>query len=500
VIGTPFSDFIVGTEAANTIFGGGGADVILGKGGNDTLVGGTDGDDLDGGPGADAFDGGPGTDHCQDPDGPTGCEATSNEVVTRDSGKIGVGLMTAEPGPAQIYVTGSGGEDALTATYTGSAVDLALASGSFDTAAPAAGGCTTSTTTASCPIGSSLDSIVLAGMGGDDTILASGFPTTAGVIVLGGDGEDQLTGGEDSEDALVDGPSASKDRLSALGGDDVLLHNDGKDELFGGAGNDLFLSVSICDGELISGGADRDNASWARLSGKGVAARIDEGRVGEAGAGTAPTCPGGSFDTLQEIEDLEGSNAADVMVGDAGPNQLLGHDGPDTYFAGAEKDTILANSADSDPTIDCGEGADDTAVIDIPHPGEYEDAAPVGCESVRQAPPNEFRTQTELPAPPPPKPEPARLDRKPPRTVILRRPGKVLVANGARRRVVFRFVSSERGSRFRCKLDAKPYRACTSPRIFFLGPGRHVVRIEAIDAAGNADPTPYVFRFLIRRR
>ena len=47
--------------------------------------------------------------------------------------------------------------------------------------------------TASCPIGS-LDSIVLAGMGGDDELSAEGFPAEAGVVLLGGEGGDVLTG------------------------------------------------------------------------------------------------------------------------------------------------------------------------------------------------------------------------------------------------------------------------------------------------------------------
>ena len=39
-----------------------------------------------------------------------------------------------------------------------------------------------------------------------------------------------------------------------------------------------------------------------------------------------------------EVEDLEGSSFGDVFYGDAGPNQLLGHPGPDVYFAGAGED------------------------------------------------------------------------------------------------------------------------------------------------------------------
>jgi Ca2+-binding RTX toxin-like protein len=501
VIGTPYSDFIVGTEAANTIVGGGGADVILGKGGDDTLLGGADGDDLDGGAGADAFDGGAGTDHCQDPDGPTGCEAAGKEVVPRDTSKVAVGITTEAPGLAQVYVTGSGGNDSLTATFSPATATLSLASGSFDTAASAGGGCSVTPGTATCGLAAPLDAIVLAGMGGEDTITTNGFPIATGVVVTGGEGGDQLSGGE-SEDVLVDGPGAGADLLSALGGDDALLHNGGGDDLLGGEGNDLFLSVSICDGETVAGGPGRDNSSWARLVGEGVATRLDEGRAGKAGDGGAVSCPGGAFDALQEIEDLEGSTSADVFFGDAGPNQLLGHPGPDTYFALGGDDSILANSADSDPLIDCGEG-NDSAIIDVPHPPEYVDAAPINCESVREGAPNNFRTVTQLPPPPlppqpPPRPKPPPRDRKPPRTEISGHPAKLLFAAG-RRRVVLHFTSNERGSHFRCKLDAEPYRPCASPRAFTVGPGRHAIRVFAIDSAGNPDRSPALFRFRVRR-
>jgi Ca2+-binding RTX toxin-like protein len=498
IVGTPYADFIVGSANSETIYGGGGADVIRGEGGDDVLRGGADGDDLDGGSGVNDLGGQAGEDNCQNASGPTLCEGAATKVVPRDPSKVSVGEMTSgEPGLVQIYVAGSSGDDQLSATYSPTSVDFSLAAGSFDASSSADAGCTRTATTASCPLNGPLDAIVLAGMGGEDTIAANGFPDSAGVVVAGGEGNDDLSGGEASEDVLVDGPGGGADRLSALGGDDALLHNGGEDELLGGGGNDLFLSVSTCDREALLGGPGRDNASWARLSGEGVGVRLDEGRAGEVGGAATVSCPGGSFDTMAEIEDLEGSNGADLLVGDGGQNQLLGHAGPDTYFALAGDDSILANSADSDPVIDCGEGTD-SAIIDIPHPPQYEDATPINCEEVRQAAPNNFETATKLPPPPPPR-QPVR-DRRPPQTKIVRRPRTLLFAHGSRHRVVFRFVSNEHGSRFRCKLDRGPYRPCTSPRAYTVGLGRHVVRIAAIDTAGNVDPTPAVFRFQVRAR
>lgn len=61
---------------------------------------------------------------------------------------------------------------------------------------------------------------------------------------------------------------------------------------------------------------------------------------------------------------------------------------------------------------------------------------------------------------------------------------------------VFHFQSTEPGSTFRCKLDSHPFIACSSPQTYkHLKPGRHMLEVAAIDAAGNQDPTPAVAQF-----
>lgn len=479
VIGTPFSDYIVGTAAGQTIYGGGGADAIEGGGGGDDLDGGADGDYLDGG-----------------------------AAVPRDPTTVSVGFMAPDqPGFVQLYAVGSGSADTLTATYLPgppAAVAFHLASGSFDQSPAAEAGCDVGPTDATCELAAPLDSVLLAGMGGADSIAATGFPATATVVTLGGDGGDSLTG-QVHEDVLVDGPGVGGDQLTGLDGDDALLHNGGADQRLGGAGNDLFLSVSICDGDLIRGGSDRDNASWARLEGEAVGANLGLGSAGEPGPGGVPGCSGGGLDSLQEIEDLEGSEAGDSFYGDAGPNQLLGHQGPDTYSAAAGADTILANSGEPDPAIDCGADID-RALVDHP---EYGDAVPVNCEAVVEADPNSFQLLPGFPAPvpppppvagpAPPPPRPAR-DRTPPQTRITARPGALLITHRARRSVAIRFAANEPGTTFRCKLDQRPYRPCASPRRFALAPGRHAIRVVAVDAAGNADRSPALLRVRVLRR
>ncbi|HET9153426.1 MAG TPA: calcium-binding protein [Solirubrobacterales bacterium] len=480
VIGTPFADYIVGTPAPEAIYGGGGADALVG-GGGDALVGGADGD------------------VCQGAGAASECEGA---VATRNASKVSVGFM-APPGAtpyAELYLVGSSGNDQVTASYSPTAVTFVLTAGAFDESAGDAGGCEVkSATEAVCPLTSPLDSVLLAGMDGNDTIAASNFPATVSVVAIGGEGGDTITGGEESEDILVDGEGSGADVLNALGRDDALTHNGGADELLGGNGNDLFLSNSICDGERIVGGAGRDNASWARF-GEGVEANLTTGQAGRPGSGEAPSCGGEPLDSISEVEDLEGSSFGDVFYGDAGPNQLLGHPGPDVFFAGAGEDSILANSGDADVTINCGPDNDE-ATIDRP---QYGDPAPVECENVYEADPNNFRTRTLLPPPPlpapPPPPPPPPVDTRPPQTKLSAHPKALVLTRRKWRKVAFRFASSERGSSFRCKLDGKPYRPCTSPRAYRVKAGRHAFRVFAIDPAGNRDRTPALFRFRVQRR
>ncbi|HVD38480.1 MAG TPA: calcium-binding protein, partial [Solirubrobacterales bacterium] len=468
IVGTAFSDYIIGTGAGERIYGGGGADALVGGGGSDTLVGGADGDNVD--PGG---------------------------IATRDTSKVSVGFMTpAGATPyAQLYLVGSSGSDDVAAAYSPSIVTFTLAAGEFDQSASDAGGCTIeSATKAVCALAAPLDSLLLAGMGGNDSIEAGNFPASAAVVAIGGEGGDGVSGGAASEDILVDGPGSGADTLSALGGDDALTHNGGADQLLGGDGNDLFLSNSVCDGEHVAGGPGRDNSSWARFK-EGVEANLAGGVAGHPGSGEVPACGGAPLDSIAEVEDLEGSSFEDVFYGDGGPNQLFGRPGADAYFAGAGEDSILANSGDADKVIDCG--ADhDSAVIDRP---EFGDPQPIECESAAEADPEDFRTVTLLPPPPLPEPPPP-ADLRPPRTRLGAHPRALVLTPKKWRRVAFRFTANEAGSRFRCKLDRRPYLGCTSPRAYTVKAGRHAFRVFAIDRAGNRDPSPAMFRFRVVRR
>jgi hypothetical protein len=61
----------------------------------------------------------------------------------------------------------------------------------------------------------------------------------------------------------------------------------------------------------------------------------------------------------------------------------------------------------------------------------------------------------------------------------------------------FRFVASDDGARFECKLDGKPYRSCRSPFTTRpLRPGKHRFRVRA-RSGGEVDPTPASWRFRV---
>jgi hypothetical protein len=68
------------------------------------------------------------------------------------------------------------------------------------------------------------------------------------------------------------------------------------------------------------------------------------------------------------------------------------------------------------------------------------------------------------------------------------------------RNPVFRFTDStgQPGTRFRCKVDRKHWKHCGSPlRLKQLSPGKHVLRVLAVNAIGAAEPAPATRRFKV---
>jgi hypothetical protein len=61
----------------------------------------------------------------------------------------------------------------------------------------------------------------------------------------------------------------------------------------------------------------------------------------------------------------------------------------------------------------------------------------------------------------------------------------------------FRFDSSEQPAAFECSLDDRRFRSCPPRYEVALVAGHHELRVRAVDAAGNADPTPSVRSFRV---
>jgi hypothetical protein len=85
----------------------------------------------------------------------------------------------------------------------------------------------------------------------------------------------------------------------------------------------------------------------------------------------------------------------------------------------------------------------------------------------------------------------------PPKTKLGLHPGKSTLRSTAK----FSFWSDQQGSKFRCKLDSKPYKPCRSPIVYKgLRPKGHLFSVFALSAAGVADSTPATFRWRIKPR
>jgi hypothetical protein len=83
----------------------------------------------------------------------------------------------------------------------------------------------------------------------------------------------------------------------------------------------------------------------------------------------------------------------------------------------------------------------------------------------------------------------------PPNTTIGKKPKRKSASGKAK----FTFGSDQPGSSFQCKLDKKPFKACSSPFKAAVKRGRHTLQVRAINPQGVADPTPAVFKWTVGR-
>ena len=318
-----------------------GIEDAIGGPGDDTLIGSTASPNrLDGGPGSDhlvaagpgdeAF-GGPGSDICT---GGFGAETSCGPMA--GGGGTAVELYESVDESTSLIVTGNGGVDSATVTYSGSTYTVQGAPGANPILLgdPGSGACTRDVGADSVSCQGPISTIQASLGAGDDTFTVDpSVPASVSSIIDGGAGSDTLRGGE-SDDTLYGGDDHSPDTLEGGGGDDVLYgvnifhprKDSGAATMRGGAGDDLLVGGQPCDGDLFDGGAgDNDSASFARVRNSGIFVQATIG-----GAVTDPNVPNCDAGHIEDsIEKIEGSPGPDILTGDEGPNTLLGRGGDD---------------------------------------------------------------------------------------------------------------------------------------------------------------------------
>ena len=188
----------------------------------------------------------------------------------------------------------------------------------------------------------------ITGSRGNDTIVAAGGPNR----VNGLEGDDAVDGGAGPDQVSGD---AGADTVQGGPGDDVVRGDQGPDRLGGGSGDDFFTAFDAA-GDVFSGGRGLDLVSFAFSADP---LRIDLDNRADDGA------EGDGANVRSDVEDIDGGDADDVLVGSkaanelsggAGRDRLVGLGGADGLIGGRGPDTIVGGKASD--LLDGGAGPD----------------------------------------------------------------------------------------------------------------------------------------------
>ena len=343
-------DQVHGGESRDTLHGDGGNDTLKGGEGDDSLIGGDGNDVLFGGVGADTLIGGVGNDRVQYSDAETGIivdlqvassntgiamgdtyidienlygSTHSDRLIGNSSGNIiwgasGNDVLIGRLGDDTLQ--GGNGDDTL---YGGMGADALIGGAGNDRVqyTDSASGVSvdlqvTSNNTGIAVGDTYVDIENLYGSNHADVLHGDGNSNT----IWGGLGNDVIAG-RDGNDSLSGGAGA--DILYGGEGTDTLHAGEGDDALIGGAGADT-----------LNGGDGNDSAQYSN-SGSGITADLltVSNNTGNAAG-----------DTYISIENLYGSNHADVLNGDHGQNTIWGASGNDTLSGRNGNDNLQGNS------------------------------------------------------------------------------------------------------------------------------------------------------------
>ena len=327
VLGGRAGDILTGGEGVNRLFGEEGDDKLVGGGGDDVLFGGA---------GADALDGGTGFDTAA---------FTQSVVVDLGAGAASEGYM--QPADTLISiegVLGSAGDDTLIGqgganVLAGAGGDDLLRGLAGDDVLNGGDGVDTADF-ADAAVGLTVDLTLSAAQDTGD-----GRDTFIAVENLIGSTHDDLLIGDGAANSFAAGDG--QDWLITNGGADSLLGGEGHDSLWGGAGDDV-IEGGLGDDTLF-GAAGSDTASYATATG---AVRVDLTILEDQNTGAAGS------DTLVSIENIIGSDYADVLIGNAGDNIITG--GRTTWVGGGDDPSRFVGD------VMTGGGGNDTFVFRTP--------------------------------------------------------------------------------------------------------------------------------------
>ena len=331
-------DTLSGGDGDDQILGEGGDDLLLGDAGNDSLSGGSGDDTLFGGDGddtliagnntgaGDSLSGGAGVDYLVDSfwnatlDGGTGSDlfelgyGNATVIGGEDVGNTDSDLIDFQVANDAVNILYSGDE---AGTYTDSDGD----SGQF----------------------SQIEAIILT----DNADTVNATADSAGVVLIGNDGNDLLTGGQG--DDFIEG-GADNDSIAGGAGNDTLNGGSGQDTIFGGDGADSINSGSGNDTVDGEAGNDQIDGSFGDdlLTG-------GEGNDTLLGGSGNDTIDGGAGDDLLVTGSYGGAFATSNDAG-GNTNVVSGGDGNDTILASVGADTLSGDAGDD--SID-GQGGND---------------------------------------------------------------------------------------------------------------------------------------------
>lgn len=333
---------LTGLGGDDILTGGSGNDSISGGDGDDTIDGGDGDDNITGGAGNNNLSGGAGSDVLNYSGASSGVSVDLSAGLVSDNGE-GEGGTDTVSGFEQVF--GSPSDDQL----VGSGADEFLKGNGGDDILIGLGGADqldggTGTDTADYTASLGFVNVTLSAGGAESGGDAEGDVLFAVENIIGSSFNDTIIG--NSKDNMIDGGDGD-DFLRGGSGNDYILGGLGNDTIYGNAGTD---SLDGGDGNdtLI---ADSDDDQAAVFTGGGGTDSL------RAESDVIPL--DWVFSDLTLIENIFGSNAADIIDGSAVTNTALtisARNGNDTVWGGALGDTIFGGN--NDDTIYGMAGAD----------------------------------------------------------------------------------------------------------------------------------------------